>query len=144
MGKDLWSYWCDDLTHVQGVLRWYAGLWAFSRKVTNCLVWAYAHHEGTRIDEHGVTRRASDDRHTFAVPHENGEITPTEDYLGFQQGIVDCRMLEGAYESTLSAAIARIKALTGEVPHPMFRRLVGAPMFDMDQIAQELQAIMDE
>jgi hypothetical protein len=141
LGKELWSYFCNECYDKPVVLRYYSGLWAWARQVTHALLWAYSHHVETKVHPGGHPVYDPSDKFSYACPREDGSIIPSSGYDGFAQGILDCRLLERAEElgeqgdPELVAYVAEVRA---SVAPPMFRRLVGGAPVDMDEVARRL------
>ena len=138
LGKELWSYFCNECYDKPVVLRYYAGLWAWARKVTHALLWAYSHHVETKVMAAGHVVRDPSDKFSYAVPAADGSIVPSTGYDGFVQGILDCRLLEAAEASDDAEVRAYVSEVRASVAPPMFRRLVGGPPVDMDEVARRL------
>lgn len=141
LGKELWSYFCNECYDKPVVLRYYSGLWAWARQVTHALLWAYSHHVETKVHPGGHPVYDPSDKFSYACPREDGTIISSSGYDGFAQGILDCRLLERAEElgeqgdPELAAYVAEVRA---SVAPPMFRRLLGGAPVDMDEVARRL------
>jgi hypothetical protein len=141
LGKELWSYFCNECHHDYDVLRYYSGLWCWARQPKQALLWTYAHDPKTKAGDRDCIVRAQGDKFTYAVPREDGTVIPTRGYEGFVQGIEDCRLLERAEELGLQGD-PELTTYMGEVrasvAYPMFRRLVGGPPVDMGEVTRRL------
>lgn len=138
MGKEVWSYFCDECTDKPEVTRYYSGLWAWARGVKQCLLWAYQHDAGTYAETPAGKTVARGDRFTYAVPMPNGSVVSQPGYLGFVEGIRDCRVLEEADASPDPEVKAYLDELRPKVAMPMARRFVGGPPLDSDKIRADL------
>jgi hypothetical protein len=138
LGKELWSYFCNECYDKPVVLRYYAGLWAWARQVTHALLWAYSHHVDTKVHPGGHPVYDPSDKFSYACPREDGTIIPSSGYLGFEQGIQDCRLLEAAEASEDAEVREYVAGVRASVAYPMFRRLVGGAPVDMDEVARRL------